>query len=303
MYEITNTLASGQAVLNRYGPVISNIAYAAQGPSYQAGGLPLWNPNADHDTYMEDAFFENDMLQFCQHTKVNGKAAICVGRITGIPNNLTCNAKTISDPNLYLSFPSMAYAGSSATDNSVILGIDHAGVNTFPGLSAVYVNSDFDISPLAPVKTGVDTINGLWGDFSGMCRRYNHPGEVWFEGQYGSNVFPRINWIAKLERPANCEGESANNTGEGEEFDPGLSIYPNPLSTSTSISFTLPEAKDVSVKIYDANGKLVQLLTDGKLEEGEYKFYWNTEEISSGTYYVQFVSNDFAVSKEISVIK
>jgi hypothetical protein len=301
VYEITNTISSGQAMLKRYGPVISNVYYTPQETSYQPGGIPLFNPNADNDVYVEDAFFENGILQFCQHTNVNGKAAICMGRIMGIPNNPTCSAKTISDPNLYLGFASMAYVGNSTTDNSIIMGIEHSGINFFPGLSAVYVNSNFDISALTPVKIGVDTINGVWGDFSGTCRRYNHPGEVWFEGQYGSSVFPRINWIAKLTKPTNCDDpfNAAPNLKAGENPE----IYPNPASTSVFISFKLDSTQDISLNLLDANGNLIKVLTEGRLEKGIHELNWNTGETRNGIYFLQLVAGDHVVSKEISIIK
>jgi len=304
VYEVTNTIASGQAVLKRYGPVTSNISYSAQGTSYQPGGLPLWNPNASHDVYMENAFYENGLIQFSQHTNVNGKASALIGRISGIPYNLNCTAKTISDPNLYLSYPKIAYAGNSSTDNSAILGVEHSGINTYPGLSSVYVNSNFDISALTTVKAGSDTINGIWGDFSGICRRYNHPGEVWFEGQYGSTVFPNINWIAKLNSPANCEEQTiVSKNISTEKLNPGLKIYPNPFSNSTSISFTLDEPQNVSVKIFDANGKLIKVLADAKFEKGRYELKWNTEGISAGIYFLRFDSGSYSDTKELSVIK
>lgn len=301
VYEITNTMASGQAMLNRYGPVTSNISYSACGTSYQFGGIPLVNLFADNDAFMQDAFFENGVLQFCQHTNVNGKASICLGRITGIPDNLTCTAKTISDPGLYLSFPSIAYSGNSSSDNSAIVGIEHTGVTIYPGLSAVYVTSDFEVSALTTVKTGNDTINALWGDYSGICRRYNHPGEVWFEGQYGSTVFPAINWIAKLNKP-NSEGQSIASSPEADKLNQDIKVYPNPFSNYASISFTIEEPQDVSLKIFDASGTVVKILLDDKVDKGNYSLKWDRGEIEPGIYFLQFVTGDHLVTKEISVI-
>jgi hypothetical protein len=304
VYEITNTIASGKAVLNKYKTVTSNVSYSGGGTAYQPGGIQLVDINAPNNEFISNAFYENGILQFCQSTNVNGKAGIYIGRISGIPNNLSCSAKTIGDPNLYLQFPSIAYSGGSSSDNSAIVGIEHTGANTYPGLSAVYVNSNFEISALTTVKAGNDTINGLWGDYSGICRRYNHPGECWFEGQYGSNIFPNINWIAKLKNPANCEGQSivSRNT-QAEKLSPGLKVYPNPFSGSTSVSFTIYESQNVSVKIFDTNGKMIKVLAAAKFEKGPYTLKWNTAEMSAGIYLLQFESGTYSDTKEISVIK
>ena len=108
VFEITNTIASAKAVLKTYGPVHSNISYSGSGVSYQPGGLALVDALNPNDVSVNSAFYENGLIQFSQITNANGKAAVIVGRISGISNNISCTAKTISDPNLYLSFPSIA---------------------------------------------------------------------------------------------------------------------------------------------------------------------------------------------------
>ena len=304
VYEITNSLASGTAVLKKYDNISSNIYYTPTILSYQPEGIPLVDLFADIDNYLENAFYENGVLQFCQNTNVNGKAAICLGRITGIPNNILCTAKTISDPTLYFSYPAIAYAGNSSSDNKAIVGFEHTGITTYPGLSAVSVSNDFNISARITVKAGQDTINGLWGDYSGICRRYNHPGEVWFEGQYGNKIFPNINWVAKLNSHVNCEEQTiASNQIQMEKTNPCLKVFPNPLSNSTSILFTISQAENVSIKIFDANGKLIKVLADTKMKKGQYEFKWNSERVSAGTYFLYFDAGAYSDTKTLSVIK
>ncbi len=304
VYEITNTIASGQAVLNRYGPVTSNIFYSVSGNLFQPGGIPLWNPPSSDAAYVQNAFFENGVLQFSQLTNVNGKAAVCLGRITGFPNNLTCTAKTVSDPNLYLSFPKIAYAGNSSSDNSAIVGIQHTGATTFPGLSAVYVNSNFDISALTTVKAGTDTINGLWGDYSGICRRYNRPGEVWFEGQYGSKTFPNINWIAKLKIPANCEEQTiVSKKLQSEQLNTSLTVFPNPFSNSSTIVFSLSQSQKVSIKIFDIKGRLLKTLANKEMKEGYHQIIWNAENVKPGEYFLRMESTGFSEVKKLIILK
>ncbi|MEO7263401.1 MAG: T9SS type A sorting domain-containing protein [Ferruginibacter sp.] len=306
VYQVTNTIVSGLAVLNTYGQVQSNITHAAMHVSYQPGGLELLSiANQDHD-FVQNAFYENGILQFCQNTNVNGKAGIFLGRISGIPNNLSCTAKTISDPNLYLSFPSIAYSGNSSTDNSAIVGIEHTGANTYPGLSAVYVNSNFDVSSLVTVKAGTDTINALWGDYSGICRRYNHPGECWFEGQYGSTTFPNINWIAKL-KSQECSSEQQSNFANVKvnvPDDHSLSVFPNPTSGHTLISFTHAESQKVSINIFDMSGRLVKTLANTDMQAGTHQLAWDAKDeegnnISAGIYVMRILIKDYAETKKI----
>ena len=310
VFEITNTIASGKAVLNAYGPVHSNLFYSGAGASYQQGDLQLVDVNASIDDFAQNAFYENGIIQFCQNTNVNGKASVCIGRISGIPNNLSCTAKTISDPNLYLSFPSIAYAGKSSSDNSAIVGIEHTGTTTFPGLSAVLVNSNFDISVLTTVKSGNDTINALWGDYSGICRRYNHPGECWFEGQYGSTTFPNINWIAKL-KTQECpilNVTRATDIKSSIYTDITLSVSPNPFSHLTNVSFSVLETGKVSVKIYDMSGRLIKILLNESIQQGNHQIIWNATDdngnaVSAGVYLLQLNTSNQTQIKKIIVTK
>jgi hypothetical protein len=309
VYEITNTIASGQAVLNKYGPVSSNVSYSGgNGWLYQYGGLLLEDQAAPKNEALQNAFYENGMIQFCQvgNAGGNGKAAAIVGRITGIPNNMSCTAKLISDPNLYLSFPSIAYAGNSSSDNSAIVGLQHSGDNIYPGLSAVYVTSDFDISSLVMVKAGNDTINGAYGDYSGICRRFNHPGEVWFEGQYGSQTDKKINWIAKLKKPAPCLPTTVSKTLPENQTDNLLLIAPNPFLNSTTISFSLARSQKVSLNIYDVAGALVKsFLTTQTIEPGMHHFTWNGKDekgnaLPAGIYFVKFTAGNYSEVKKVS---
>jgi hypothetical protein len=299
VYEITNTIASGQAVLNRYAVVTSNISYTGNGLLYQYGGIMLEDQVAPKNDAIENAFYENGLIQFCQISKSNGngKAAVIVGRISGVPNNLSCSAKLISDPNLYLSFPSIAYAGISSTDNSAIVGIERSGINSYPGLSAAFISSDFNLSPLVTIKAGNDTINGAYGDYSGICRRYNHPGEVWFEGQYGSLTDKKINWITKLHAPPACPVRIAT-----EEINK-LTVMPNPVSNITTISFSLLHSQNVSLKIFDLNGRLTATISDKVFEAGKNEFLWSVADIKEGIYFLQLQSEEKIQTIKVAVTK
>ena len=294
VYEVTNTITSGHAALNTYGQVQSNVNHSAMGVTYQPGGLELLSiVNWGHD-FVQNAFYENGILQFCQNTNVNGKAGIYLGRISGIPNSLSCTAKTIGDPNLYLSFPSIVYAGNSSSDNSAIVGIELTGASTYPGLSAVYVNSHFDVSPFVTVKAGADTMNGLWGDYSGTCRRYNHPGEVWFEGQYGSTTFPNINWITKLKRQECPEERVTNLTKEKGEIlnEYSLTIFPNPAQNDFTLDFS-SEINDELVEIFNIIGVKVY---SGTPESKQVHL-----DVNSGIYFVRVSDGENVVMQELVI--
>lgn len=69
---------------------------------------------------------------------------------------------------------------------------------------------------------------------------------------------------------------------------------PNPFSPGTRIAFRLREAGGVSLRIYDASGRLVRVLADGPRGSGPDDVVWNGEDdlqrrVASGVYFCRLV--------------
>ena len=92
-----------------------------------------------------------------------------------------------------------------------------------------------------------------------------------------------------------------------------LPNYPNPFNPETWIPYQLAKAADVSVTIYDVGGRLVRTVSVGFKPVGYYltrerAAYWDGrnetgESVSSGVYFIQFLSGDFAATRRIVVVK
>lgn len=63
-----------------------------------------------------------------------------------------------------------------------------------------------------------------------------------------------------------------------------LSCFSNPAGGPIVVSYTLPEAQDVKVSIYDAMGKEVGVLANEKQDAGMYELTFSTEGMSAGLY-------------------
>ncbi|MCF8240535.1 MAG: T9SS type A sorting domain-containing protein [Melioribacteraceae bacterium] len=96
-------------------------------------------------------------------------------------------------------------------------------------------------------------------------------------------------------------------TGVEDEAIPAkyslMQNYPNPFNPSTTISFTLPERTDVSLKIYDGIGREVAALVNTQLSAGKYNFNWNADNAASGVYYYRLTTNGFTETRKMLLLK
>ena len=85
--------------------------------------------------------------------------------------------------------------------------------------------------------------------------------------------------------------------------------YPNPFNPSTTIRFTMPTPEDISLIIYDINGKEVTRLIDKqRYETGTFEKVWNGKNkdgrnVSSGTYLCKLKWGNFEKSMKMSLVK
>jgi len=84
--------------------------------------------------------------------------------------------------------------------------------------------------------------------------------------------------------------------------------HPNPFNPSTTISFTMPARAQVSLSIYDVQGKLVATLLDKTLAPGPNQIRWdgrgaNGNAVGSGVYFYRLVVGGRALTKKMVVLK
>ena len=79
--------------------------------------------------------------------------------------------------------------------------------------------------------------------------------------------------------------------------------YPNPFNPSTKISFSLPQADVVTLKIYDILGSEVATLVNGKMEAGKYEINFDASNLPSGAYIYRIQTNNFQATKKMMLLK
>jgi len=76
---------------------------------------------------------------------------------------------------------------------------------------------------------------------------------------------------------------------------------PNPTRGDAVIRYDLPRGVDVSLKVYDSAGRLVESLVDGMRDAGYHRVNWRAPH--AGVYFAKLAAGDFKATKRIIAVK
>ena len=84
--------------------------------------------------------------------------------------------------------------------------------------------------------------------------------------------------------------------------------YPNPFNPTTTISFALPTASEVTLSIFNTNGQLVKKLVAGEMNAGQHNLTWDAtnergERVASGVYLYVIKAGEFTAQKKLVLMK
>lgn len=159
-------------------------------------------------------------------------------------------------------------------------------------------------------------------------------GEVLSTGSWAANTVKSKSWTTTLDASwvdANCVGNvfvyfvnGALNNGSlvqqtkmqsvtqptgithNNEIPEKYSLtqnFPNPFNPTTNISFSLPKQTNVSLKIYDMTGAIVQNCIDGVVRAGIHNVQVDASSLSSGVYFYTLKTSDFMQTKKMILVK
>ena len=87
-------------------------------------------------------------------------------------------------------------------------------------------------------------------------------------------------------------------------------ITKRPISTILSTHFRLwrgcfaiPVDSEVTLSIYNMQGRLVSTLIESKIEAGYHTLQWNADSYSSGIYFVKMVAGGFVNTQKLMLVK
>jgi hypothetical protein len=79
--------------------------------------------------------------------------------------------------------------------------------------------------------------------------------------------------------------------------------YPNPFNPSTTISYSIPEAGDVKLSVFDMMGREVMTLVNEFRQAGSYEAILNADRFASGTYFYRLETGNYISAKKMVYLK
>ncbi|MBN1350091.1 penicillin acylase family protein [candidate division KSB1 bacterium] len=79
--------------------------------------------------------------------------------------------------------------------------------------------------------------------------------------------------------------------------------YPNPFNPVTTITYSLPGHTDVSLKVCNIRGQVVEILVDEMQPSGNYRVKWHAEGFGSGIYFYRLKADGFSAVRRCVYLK
>ena len=82
-----------------------------------------------------------------------------------------------------------------------------------------------------------------------------------------------------------------------------LGAYPNPFNPTTTINFAIPADTEVSIAVYNLQGREVVSLASGSYDAGYHSVIWNADTHSSGVYFVKMMAGSYINTQKLMLVK
>jgi hypothetical protein len=214
---------------------------------------------------------------------------------------LVINGNTISGVNIYvrqMNATTRGYAGvtgSVRTGNQTTIpgAIVYANLNnTIAGYAIADNNGNYQISGISP------NVYTLTVDMPGYSEASAQTSNVSYLAN-GSPVVASVSFTINSVVTSVAIAESTLPTEIVLSQN-----YPNPFNPSTVISYMIPSAGHVTLKVFTILGQEVATLVNGQEQAGTYQLTFNGQGLSSGVYFYQLRSgNNTLLTRKMVLMK
>ena len=275
-------------------PVISNATYIGPGVSSTPSGDPGQMLEFRDNT---GAFYANSV--FTDHPG-NGLRVEDVDGVDDFDSRARLEADSLNISNsIFFSFGTGETLETIATNDyeATMLG-ENSNTVVDPMLRGISRTTDAGLDPRPNPNSPVyGTAVALEDD--------------WFYSTNYAGAFDGSNWAAGW-TALDAYGFLGGGVVTDTEVDPAevpnsITLnqnYPNPFNPTTQISFTLPQAQQVTLKVYDMLGREVATLANREMfSSGMSTLNFNASNLSSGLYIYRLTSGNVAVTRKMTLIK
>ncbi len=188
---------------------------------------------------------------------------------------------------------------------------DNFGVWVDGDLSYNSVGAMFTINGNENKKLSLDTLNWTgWKFIKIPFSDITSNGEILFNGLYikqnveGSDS-NQVSFAGVQYNDPDVESVKNNNNNSVPLTFKLAQNYPNPFNPSTTLRYTIPKQSLVTLKIYDALGRLVATLVNEVEPAGNHSVVFNADKfkITSGIYFYTLKAGEFTQTKKLVLMK
>ena len=193
-----------------------------------------------------------------------------------------------------LELPVFEYGRSEG--QSITGGYVYRG-SRLPELEGRYIYGDFGSGRIWSLAWDGETAsdNQLIGQIGGgllITFGQDQDGEVYF-GSFDGNIYT-------FESEPTVSSEQDKDQPENVTLNQN---YPNPFNPTTQISFELPQATNVDLRVYDMLGREVAVLENGRKPAGLHEVSFDGSAMTSGIYIYKLTAGAVSITRKMTLLK
>ena len=146
-----------------------------------------------------------------------------------------------------------------------------------------------------------------WGEYTYRARMGIYPDIIYAEdsftfekGLFDGNSIPAgivTNWNLEVWQKENAGAEITP-----EDYST-VSAFPNPFNPVTEISYTISNASDVSITVFDVAGRQIEQIFNAYQPAGFYNLKFDGSNLASGIYFINLLTNANSQTIKVMLMK
>ena len=170
------------------------------------------------------------------------------------------------------------------------------------------VINQFTIDGTITDSWAFDGGRGVFRLGNGNLLATNGSGVHELDASSGSIIETEYSGSGRFIELADLPGVAIGETTFEGVLSPGISLSPNPFSQQLSIGFSLGEAANVRVDVYNISGRIVRTIEPGSIGAGTHTLTWDGTSdsgtpLGQGVYFVRLTTPGQVVTRKVNLIR